>query len=70
MMNTTRNMGNQEIPLNQKALVTVKELQTLTGIGRNNCFRLVRESRCSLRVGKKILVDRAAFLEWCRKQYT
>lgn len=64
------NEKSLEIPLNSKMLVTVKELQLLTGIGRNNCFKLVREAQCSLRVGKRILVDREAFLEWCRKQYS
>ena len=56
-----------DVSLDRRMLLTVKELQALTGIGRNNCFKLIRDANCSFRVGRKILVDREAFQKWYRQ---
>lgn len=57
-----------DIPLNQKRLLSVEEFQLYSSIGRNNAFKLVNEIGCYIKVGKRVLVDRKAFDNWCDKQ--
>ena len=54
--------------LKDKRLLTMREFQEYSGIGRNNAFRLVHELGLGIKIGKKILVDRKAFDDWCDTQ--
>ena len=48
----------------EKALLTIKELQAYTGIGRNNTYKLARKSGAMVCVGRHILVNRKRFDEY------
>lgn len=61
-------MKDKSIAINEKILLTTREVQELTGIGKCNCLKLVKESGCYIRIGRKILVKRAMFDEWCQKR--
>ena len=58
-------MTEERIPLNEKRLLTVSEFQVYSNIGRNNAFKMIRKAGCEIRVGRKVLVDRVLFDEWC-----
>lgn len=58
-------MTEERIPLNEKRLLTVAEFQQYSNIGRNNAFKIIRTAGCEIRIGKKVLVDRVLFDEWC-----
>ena len=61
-------MRDDNIAISDKILLTTREVQALTGIGKCNCLRLIKESGCFIRVGRKILVKRAMFEEWCARR--
>ena len=61
-------MGNKNIPLNQKRLLNISDFQQYASIGRNNAFRLIKESGCEIRIGKRVYADRVIFDEWCNSQ--
>ena len=54
--------------LKEKRLLTMKEFQMYSGIGRNNAFKLVHNQGFGIKIGKKIFVDRKAFDDWCDTQ--
>lgn len=58
---------NINVPLDKKIFLTAKEVQALTGIGRNNCYQIIKEANCSIRIGRKILVNREVFQQWCNE---
>lgn len=59
-----KDLDAQAVPINQKRCLTVEEFQTYCSIGRNNALKVIKKSKTGIRVGKKILVDRAAFDKW------
>ncbi len=48
----------------EKALLTIKELQVYTGIGKNNIYKMARESGASIYIGRHIFVNRRRFDEY------
>lgn len=48
----------QEKNFAEKALLTIKELQDYTGIGKNNTYKLARESGAAVYIGRHIFVNR------------
>lgn len=61
-------MTNPTIPLNEKRLLTVPEFQAYTSIGRNNAFKLIRQSGSEIRIGRRVFADRIKFDRWCSEQ--
>lgn len=61
---------DNNIPLNQKRLLSVTDFQKYASIGRNNAFKLIRQSGCEIRIGKKVYADRIIFDNWCTQQVT
>lgn len=47
-----------------KLLLTMKELQDYTGIGRNNIYKLAHSSGAVVYIGKRIFVNRKRFDEY------
>lgn len=58
-------MNSFSIPLNEKRLLSVPEFQAYTSLGRNNAFKLIRQSGCEIRIGKRVFADRVIFDAWC-----
>ena len=53
----------------EKMTMTVQEIQEALGVGRNVAYNLVnRADFPALRVGRKIIIPRAAFLRWLDTQ--
>ncbi len=57
-----------DIRLDEKRCLTIKEFQIYFSIGRNNALKLARQSGAVIRIGKKMLVDRVAFDRWLDEQ--
>ncbi len=58
------NEKKSAVRLDEKRCLTVKEFQEYCSVGRNNAFKLIHQSQCGVRIGKKILADRIAFDHW------
>lgn len=53
----------------EKVVLTAKEVQQLTGLGKNTVYQMVnRADFPKLRVGKRILIPREAFMRWLEAQ--
>jgi excisionase family DNA binding protein len=49
--------------------LSVKDLMTLTGLGRTKCYELVASGELeAIKVGRAVRVSRASYLEWTRRQ--
>jgi excisionase family DNA binding protein len=49
--------------------LSVKDLMTLTGLGRTKCYELVANGELeAIKVGRAVRVSRASYLEWVRRQ--
>ena len=49
--------------------LSVKDLMTLTGLGRTKCYELVASGELeAIKVGRAVRVSRASYLEWVRRQ--
>lgn len=58
----------KRIPMNEKRLLSVQEFQEYASIGRNNAFKLIRQTGCEIRIGKRVFADREKFDRWCDLQ--
>jgi excisionase family DNA binding protein len=48
--------------------LSVKDLMTLTGLGRTKCYEMVAEGEFeAIKVGRAIRVSKASYEEWCRR---
>jgi hypothetical protein len=56
------------VPLNEKRLLSVEEFQLYSSLGRNSAFKMIKEVGCGIRFGRRLLVDRQKFDNWCSKQ--
>lgn len=56
------------VPLNEKRLLSVEEFQIYSSLGRNTAFRLIHSTGIGIRVGRRLLVDRKKFDDWCAVQ--
>jgi excisionase family DNA binding protein len=55
--------------MSQALLLSVREAARLLGVGRDTTYVLVRERRIpAVRVGRRILVPRAALERWIEKE--
>jgi excisionase family DNA binding protein len=49
--------------------LSVKDLMTLTGLGRTKCYELVASGELeAIKVGRAVRVSRASYTEWTRRQ--
>ena len=49
--------------------LSVKDLMTLTGLGRTKCYELVASGELeAIKVGRAVRVSRASYIEWTRRQ--
>lgn len=53
------------VPLSEKRLLSVDEFRTYCGLGRNSALKLATESQCRIYQGRRLLIDRVVFDEWC-----
>lgn len=62
-------MSNSNLPINQKAVLTIKEATEYTSIGINKMYEMLRTPNCPfvLYVGTKKLVKREALEEYLKK---
>ena len=48
--------------------LSVKDLMTLTGLGRTKCYELVASGELeAIRVGRAVRVSRTSYIEWTRR---
>jgi excisionase family DNA binding protein len=48
---------------------SVKDLMTLTGLGRTKCYELVASGEFeAIKVGRAVRVSKASYIEWTRRQ--
>ncbi len=66
--NITIDKEKNRVRLDEKRCLTVDELQAYYSIGKNNALKLIRQSGCGMRVGKKILVDRVRLDRWLEQK--
>jgi excisionase family DNA binding protein len=49
--------------------LSVKDLMTLTGLGRTKCYELVASGELeAIKVGRAVRVSKASYIEWTRRQ--
>lgn len=60
----------QEVPVYQKALLTIAETTALTNIGRDKIKELMKNNDCNfyLKVGTKTLIKREMFVDYINKK--
>ena len=48
---------------------SIKDLMTLTGLGRTKCYELVASGELeAIKVGRAVRVSRASYIEWIGRQ--
>lgn len=52
-------------PLSDKRLLSIKEFMIYASIGRNTALKLSQTANCRIPIGRRILIDRVKFDEWC-----
>lgn len=57
------------VPLTEKRLLSIPEFQTYCGLGRNMALKISIEAKCRIIYGKRILIDRIRFDEWCENNW-
>ena len=55
------------VPLSDKRLLSVDEFRTYCGLGRNSSLKLAAEAQCRFFQGRRLLIDRIKFDEWCAR---
>lgn len=60
----------QEIPIYQKAMLTIEEASELTNIGRKKIEELMKNNECNfyLKNGVKTLIKREMFIDYLNKK--
>lgn len=53
------------VPLSDKRLLSIDEFRTYCGLGRNSALKLATDAKCRIVYGKRVLIDRVKFDEWC-----
>ena len=49
--------------------LSVKDLMTLTGLGRTKCYELIASGELeAIKVGRAVRVSKASYIEWTRRQ--
>lgn len=61
-------IGNLRIPLTEKRFLDIAEFQQYTSLGKNRAADLARTSGCIFRFGRRKMIDRKKFDEWCDAQ--
>lgn len=52
----------------QPEWLTVRELMTLTGLGRTKCYEIINRGEIeAIKVGRSVRVSRIGYEEWTRK---
>lgn len=52
-------------PLSAKGLLSIAEFMTYASIGRNTALKLSKTAHCRVVIGRRVLIDRVKFDEWC-----
>lgn len=60
--------SNLRIPLTEKRFLDIVEFQQYTSLGKNRAADLARASDCIFRFGRRKMIDRKKFDEWCDAQ--
>lgn len=55
------------VPLSDKRLLSIKEFQSYSGLGRNSALKISKEANCRVNYGKRVLIDRKKFDKWCEE---
>lgn len=60
----------KEVPIPEKAMLTIEETTALTNIGRDKIKELLNNNDCnfSLKVGTKTLIKRERFIDYITKR--
>lgn len=61
-------MNKNRVSLNEKRLLSVAEFQVYASVGRNRAFKLIKQTGCEIRLGKRVYADRICFDQWCSRQ--
>ena len=54
--------------LSYKRMLSIAEFQIYCGLGRNSALKLSKKANCRFMYGRRVLIDRKKFDEWCDKQ--
>ena len=58
-----------DIRIQEKRLLNINEFKQYASVGRNTAIELAKESGAVFRCGRRFLVDRARFDQWCDDRY-
>lgn len=53
-----RKQNENTLNLQEKALLTIDDLQRYASLGRNAAYKLARDSGAAVRIGRRVLVNR------------
>lgn len=53
-----RKMNENNFNLQEKILITIDDLQNYASLGRNAAYKLARESGASVRIGRRVLINK------------
>lgn len=54
-------------PLTEKRLLSVDEFRIYCGLGRNSSLKLAIKAKCRIFEGRRLLIDRIKFDQWCEE---
>lgn len=59
----------ESIAIKDKRLLNINEFKEYASVGRNTAIELAKESGAVFRCGRRFLVDRVRFDQWCDERY-
>lgn len=57
------------IEIKDKRLLNINEFKEYASVGRNTAIELAKESGAVFRCGRRFLIDRVRFDQWCDDRY-
>ncbi|MCD8369509.1 MAG: DUF6462 family protein, partial [Clostridiales bacterium] len=51
----------------EKRILIIKEFKSYCGLGRNKAIQLAQDSGSRIKYGRRVLVDRKKFDQWCKE---
>lgn len=68
-INHRRFIDMENMAIKDKRLLNINEFKQYASVGRNTAIELAKESGAVFRCGRRFLVDRVRFDQWCDERY-
>ena len=68
-INHRRFIDMENMSIKDKRLLNINEFKQYASVGRNTAIELAKESGAVFRCGRRFLIDRVRFDQWCDDRY-